>query len=144
MASLRRYRSNSPHIYLFNKKISILDCIEKFNWVSIKNDLLQAGADATDDASTALRSAAVKGNSKQLRDAFEEVSQVTKFVLVNAVLDGEVEDVKALMQCRFDSRSAYSHPYFYDGKTMSLNKIIAQRWGTSGCSTIQARRSRLL
>ena len=125
VASLRRYRSNTPHIYLFNEKISIFDCIEKFNWVSIKNDLLQAGADTTDHVSTALRNAAVKGNGKQLRDAFEEVSQDTKFVLVDVVLAGKVENVKALMQCGFDSRSAYSHPAIYDGKAVPLNTIIA-------------------
>ena len=125
VASLRRYRSNTPHIYLFNEEISIFDCIEKFNWVSIKNELLQAGADTTDHVSTALRNAAVKGNGKQLRDAFEEVSQDTKFVLVEAVFDGEVEDVKALMQCGFDSRSAYSHPEIYDGQAVPLNTIIA-------------------
>ena len=102
VASLRRYRSNTPHIYLFNEKISIFHCIEKFNWVSIKNDLFQAGADTTDDVSTALKNAAVKGKGKQLRDAFEEVSQDTKFVLVDAVFAGEIEDVKALMQCGFD------------------------------------------
>jgi len=109
MASLRLYRLNTPHIYVFNRRISIIEAAKKFQWDALLDELHAKGY--PNDAETvqeALERAEKSGQGRHLRNALDSLGQATDYILVGALEAGDVELTRVLLSCGCNLRGTYS------------------------------------